>query len=525
MSFDPLETIPFRSRAEQLVEKQQREVENLSIEQMRTLAHELLIQQIALELQNDELRRATKELSRSQQQFLALFNLAPVGYLMLDETGIIQQANQTFCDQVALNQDQVAYRPFSDFIAPSDRSIFLDRFRSFYRHPSDKRLVLRLLNAAGFFYARLEGSLISTTWEQAKAHEVQHLLLTISDISEQVQAEEALRDINERFQLFANNIAEIFWMSDPSGQILYVSPAYDSVWGRPSAELFERPRAFLDHIHPADRNLVNGATIRAAKDRQPVELEFRILRADGRERWLWVRLFPTTTQGDQINRVVGVAADITTRKQAEEELRASLDENRLLLRELEGRVTKSLHLIAGILRLEAEQFSHPAANEALGMVNRRVQMLADLYNELYRNGNLHQVNLKTYFEHIISSLGASLGGGKRREIVLYCQKIEVEADLAAGLGLILNELVMNALKHAFNDEQPGRVQAELRREAAQLILTVQDNGRGLPADIDLATLPGVGLQLVQWLTRQLNGSFTITEHQPARFQVQIPLST
>ena len=149
---------------------------------------------------------------------------------------------------------------------------------------------------------------------------VQHALEQSHFRRERRQAESALRESEERFRQLAENIHDVFWLTDPSkNQMLYVSPAYETIWGRSCAELYASPRLWLDAIHPHDRARVQEA----AQTKQVTgdyDEEYRIVRPDGALRWIRDRAFPVHNAAGEVDRVAGVARDITERKEAESNL-------------------------------------------------------------------------------------------------------------------------------------------------------------------------------------------------------------
>jgi PAS domain S-box-containing protein len=144
------------------------------------------------------------------------------------------------------------------------------------------------------------------------------------------QTEMALRESEGRFRQLAENIREVFWMRTPEiNEILYVSPAYESIWGRARESLSTDPRSFMEAVHPEDRQRVVYAMENEQK--QGFELEYRIIKPDGRLRWVWDRGFPVKDESGRVYRIAGIAEDITERKQAEQELKKSEERYRDLV--------------------------------------------------------------------------------------------------------------------------------------------------------------------------------------------------
>ncbi|MBW4495805.1 MAG: PAS domain S-box protein [Oscillatoria princeps RMCB-10] len=142
------------------------------------------------------------------------------------------------------------------------------------------------------------------------------------DITQRKQTEIALRESEERFRQIAENIHQLFWMTDPEkSQMIYVSPAYETIWGQTLAELYARPTSFIDAIHPDDRQRIIAAF--AKQVRGEYDEEYRIVRPDGEMRWIRDRAFPIQNDRGAVYRVVGIAEDITHRVQAEMALRES----------------------------------------------------------------------------------------------------------------------------------------------------------------------------------------------------------
>jgi PAS domain S-box-containing protein len=162
------------------------------------------------------------------------------------------------------------------------------------------------------------------------------VVITFRDITERRQADQALRQSEERFRQLADHINDVFWIHELEGpKTTYVSPAYGTVWGRSCRSLQERPMSFLEAIHPEDQKLAIRAHQRLKNGEATAE-EYRVVHPDGTIRWVWDRGFPIRDQWGRVVRLAGIAEDITERKRAEQALRQSEQRFSLFMQHLPG---------------------------------------------------------------------------------------------------------------------------------------------------------------------------------------------
>ncbi|NJM13821.1 MAG: response regulator [Synechococcaceae cyanobacterium SM1_2_3] len=177
------------------------EMPDLSSDQASKLFHELQVHQIELEIQNEELRRIMAELEQSRNQFSLLFHQAPIGYLVLNDVGLIYEANETFCRMVSRNRDQLMGSPFSECMEGDDRGVFLARYRAFFKNPSEKSIEALVRRTQGpAFYAHMEGAIINTVLGRQQTHNAPLLLLAITDVTERKWAEEKRLQLERQMQ-------------------------------------------------------------------------------------------------------------------------------------------------------------------------------------------------------------------------------------------------------------------------------------------------------------------------------------
>jgi PAS domain S-box-containing protein len=215
------------------------------------------------------------------------------------------------------------------------------------------------------------------------------------------------------------------------------------------------------------------------------------------------------------------ALDITDRKRIEDQLRNSLKEQEILLREVHHRVKNNLQVIFSLIAWQSDYIKD---DESLGLLKEcqnRIQSMALVHEELYRAKNFASLDFAEYIKNLVNSLSQSymVHEGKI-SFAINAQNIALEIDQAIPCGMIINELVSNAIKHAFSDGRSGTISVEVMECGdQQILLAVEDNGVGLPSTLDHRSTDTLGLQLVCLLTEQLHGKINAVQDNGTRFEV------
>jgi Transcriptional regulators len=186
-----------------------------------------------------------------------------------------------------------------------------------------------------------------------------------------------------------------------------------------------------------------------------------------------------------------------------------------MLKELQHRVKNSMSLIAAIAGIEADGAALPETKEALASLQARIVAVGDLYEVLYDSGGMDEVDLADYLGRVVDTTAESLGGGAGR--VAFDRSLErcaMDLKRAVSLGLIVNELITDSLKHAFPEGRAGRIGVRLSREGSDLVLEVRDDGIGFPSGFEPELAEGFGLQMIYLLARQLDGSVVFEAGNP-----------
>ncbi len=229
---------------------------------------------------------------------------------------------------------------------------------------------------------------------------------------------------------------------------------------------------------------------------------------DGHEFPVEISLSPLVT--DQGRMVMSIIRDITERRRAEEIIQASLREKEALLKEIHHRVKNNLQVTSSLLRLQAAATDDAAVRATFEETEGRIRSMALVHEKLYQSSNLSRINLADY----IRSLGDLLFRSSAispEVVMLEVSGLEIflSIDTAVPCGLIVNELLSNALKHAFPNGRAGTIHVNLdERPGGWVALDVQDDGIGVPEGFDFNRTGTLGLQLVQGLVQQIDGTIT-----------------
>jgi len=216
----------------------------------------------------------------------------------------------------------------------------------------------------------------------------------------------------------------------------------------------------------------------------------------------------------------GVSVDISEQVRAERALAAALAAKEVLLKELHHRVKNNLQVISSLLTMQADELRDPAAHQALEESQKRVQSMALIHERLNREEDVDQLDFREYAETLTRELFYSYGANSDKALRFDLHPVWLGLRQAIPCGLILNELVTNALKYAFAKEGAGEILVTLTCDQNDLVkLTVADDGVGLPPGFDWRESPSLGLRIVGILSRQLDGAVEQTTGKGTTFSL------
>jgi PAS domain S-box-containing protein len=500
-----------------------------------------------------ERKRTEEELKQSEKQYRTLGDTIPYGVWLTDATGYCTYASPSFLEMVDMSMENVQKFGWLHLLPPDDVQPTVDhwlrciqtgenfeREHRFRTKDGNYRNVL----AIGRPIKNEEGKITEWVGFNLDITERKQIEDSLKNARDSLEAnvkertselEKAYKSLKESEQRLADaqkiahvgswdwNIAtnEEYW-SDELYRIFELDPHFEL-----------NHNTFLNFIHREDLEYVSHA-INEALNGKPYNIDYRIILPDGEERVIY-------SQGgvifDEKNTPIlmrGIVQDITERKKAEDVL-AKIEIVRK--QEIHHRIKNNLQVISSLLDLQSEMFrdkeeiKDSEVLEAFRNSQNRVISMALIHEELYKGGGFETLNFSSYIEELAKSLLQSYSIGNI-DISLKIDLVEnafFDMDNAIPLGIIVNELVSNSFKHAFPGRDKGEIQIKLQREEGEdcsstFVLSVSDNGVGIPENLDIENLESLGLQLVTSLVDQLDGELELKRNNGTEFTIRFTVT-
>ncbi len=446
-----------------------------------------------------ERKRAEEAIKESEEKFRMLAEKSP-NMIFINKKGRIVYANQK-CEEVMGYGREEFYSPDFDFftmIEPDSIGIIKASFQKHMKGADVVPYEYSLITKTGKrIDAIVTTKLISFGGESA-------ILGIITDITERKQAEDALRKSEEKYRHLVENTNEVLYATDENGIITYISPVAKTLSGYNPSEI--TGRNFAEFIFKEDLDRVQEQFKKNILG-TPEASECRIVTKSGDLKWIRSSGRPIFLN-DRFLGVQGVMSDITDQKRAEHEIKASLREKEAMMREIHHRVKNNLQIVSSLLRLQSRSIKSKTLKDTFEIAQNRIKSMALIHEVLYLSENLDKINFSDYIKRITNHLFSMFSrNAKKIRLELDVGEFYLDIDKAIPCGLIINELVSNAFKHAFPDGKSGKIQVRLANKLDRYTIVVKDNGVGFPDDVDMGNTETLGLQLLNDLVKQIDGSY------------------
>jgi PAS domain S-box-containing protein len=466
-------------------------------------------------------KRAEQDLNQSEERFRAIFESAPIGILSFKKDGDCTQANPAFFRILGI-PDRGTTKELNLFrlgiiTPPLAKDLGQGRAISLIHSvPWEDIIPAFMLGPKGKDPLHLDIH-IAPLLHQKKEHDGGYIALFI-DITEQVASKAALFEAQERYHALFENATDPTFITDMAGKVIEVNLVAEQTLRYSRDQIMQMNS---NELEDASFIVDRAAWLNNLKENGKAMYETMFLLGDG-------KIMPVEVSGRIIlyrdsPSILFTARDITDRKKYEKKLKASLKEKEVLLKEVHHRVKNNMQVISSLIHLQSGLIKDPEAVEQFSQCERRVRSMSLVHEALYQSKDLAFISAS----HYVRKLGSDILGYSHLagdiSVEYHTGDIDIDLNTAIPLGLILNELVTNSLKYAFAGKEKGTITITFEKTGEkELMLVVQDDGIGLPESFDIESQDTLGMQLVNVLSGQLDGTIRIDRAGGARFEIRFP---
>jgi PAS domain S-box-containing protein len=519
-----------RRQAEDLISQHSSDGKQPSTEEIKRLVHELEVHQVELEMQNEELMQAQLELEKVLDRYANLYDFAPVGYLTLNDKGIILEANLTAASMLRVERNKLVKKQFANFIFREDQDtyyFFKKRLsKSHIELAEEMRLIPSESQGGELLFALLEGLITPDEGGELICH------LSISNIGKQKVAQKGLVESEQRFRTMSDFTTDWEYWIGPENEFVYISPSCEMISGYGAEEFRADPGLMLKIVHPEDQKAWQTHVATFLHSNQPGSIDLRIVTPSGRVRWINHLCRPVYDKSGQwLGRRIS-NRDITERKSAEKEreklinqlrqarelqqllsrrlLEAHEVERQAFARELHDEVGQALTALKINLQTVQRGENCPDLSESIAMVEHTLQQVRAISLNLPPT-TLEDLGLAPALRWVLdhqsreagfsTSFTANLTTRLPPQIEIACFRVGQEA-------------LTNIMRHA----HAHQVKMELEQIGQELHLTIEDDGGGF--DVEAAyerARIGTSLGLISMRERVLlSGGHMEIESKPGQ---------
>ena len=455
-------------------------------------------------------KRMETRIQESEERFRLAFEDAATGMTLVDLDGRFMKVNRSLCEIVGYSSAELTTLTFPEITHPDDletdlvyvRRLLSEEIRTY-------QFQKRYLHKQGHsVWIQLNVSLVRDTKERP-----QYFIAQIQDISERKQMEIKMQESEQRFRLAFEDAVIGMTLFAVDGHFLKANRSLCDILGYTFAEL--NALTFHEITHPDDLE-IGTRYIRQllAKEIRSCQFQKRYIHKQGHSIWVLISISLVRDLKDRPQYFIAQIQDISDRKKAVIELIKSLQDKEVMLQEFHHRVKNNLQVICSLLNLQSRYLKEEKIIRAFKETQNRVKSMALVHQQLYQSDNLSEIVLSSYVKQLIGNLSRAYSITSEIEYRLEIGDFELDLDTAVPCGLIINEIVINAIKYAFTAKQRGEILIHARANSENnLALTIEDNGVGLKPDYDSQTSKSLGLRLVKSLTEQLQGKLDIISSQ------------
>ena len=462
-------------------------------------------------------KKSIEKEHKAENNFRSILANAPLAVSILDvHSDKFVFVNEKFVRMTGYSLEEInslSKKDFYELVYPGDRDLFYKAFKKWeaggfkdvLNH--EYRIINKhneLLWVDAYFYPEFDA--------KGKLTSVYQVFIDIS-----------VRIGNtERLQMLGNAIestTEMICITDMNNRFIFINKAFRDKYGYNEEEILGKEVEIIGSVKnlPEIHQIVFNDTKKGSWEGELINTkkngaEFPILLTTSQIKDKW----------DNVVGYIGVARDITELKNDYDNLRHSLKEKEILLKEVYHRVKNNMQVISSLLNIQSQSVTEPVAAELFKETQNRVRIMQLIHEKLYKSQDLSKIDFSHYIRDLTDQLRRAYPISKNIGLKIKSEGVFLGVDRAIPCGLIINELVSNAYKYAFKDSpKKGEIKIVLTSaEPGKYILIVEDNGAGIPAEININETESLGMMLITTLTEQLEGSLELDRSHGTKFTIR-----
>jgi len=447
----------------------------------------------------------------NEERYKAVFEQDFLGMAILDVFGKIQQANRMMSEILEYSLYELQSKNILELTHQDDveksAKLNMDLLNLVVKRSNHEK---RLVSSSGKIRYGNESLLVVLD----SKNNPDYFLLFFEDITEKKLANEkfieqsaklraifnsssqSMVTVNQKLEVtsYNQNFASVYERVTGNQPTIYqsIKPIFKEIFGE------EHARYFLDMHHDSLQGKRN-------------HFERKINLWNNHHVWIEVYLDPIIIPGRKTEEISYVIHDITEKKNIEEDIKHSLLEKEILLKEVHHRVKNNLQVISSILNLQSNYIRDNDTIEVMREIQNRIKSMALIHENLYQNQDISKLNVSEYIRMLVHNLAHTTTYHPHKVIFDFNleEAIMLDLDHSIPCGLIINEIVSNACKHAFSDVENPRIEILFRKEKELITLKISDNGKGFPEALNFRDTESLGMQLVMALTDQISGNINM----------------
>jgi len=462
-----------------------------------------------------EQKRAQEALRESEEKYRTIIENIEEGYYEVDLAGSFTFFNDSLCRISGFSHEELTGMNFRRMLDRERAENIFRTFNKVYRTGKPERSFIWEIPTKDGMLRSIETSISLITDPAGMPTGFRGV---VRDITERKQAEEALRDAEHEKRMILDSLVEHVIHTDSDMRIQWPNRAACDSASMSREELIGR---HCYEIWPKRTERCPDCPVFTAMNTgQPTEIEKTT--PDGRT-W-FIRGYPVRDADNKMTSGIEVTLDITDRKQADEQIKNSLREKEVMLKEIHHRVKNNMQIISSLLNLQSRYIRDGHDRELLRESQNRVRSMAMVHEKLYQSEDLAKIDFGGYISTLTRELFHSYPLDETNiKLDIKAKKIFLGVDTAIPCVLIINEIVTNAMKYAFPDKREGIIEIDLKKSEDEYIMVIGDNGIGIPDEIDLNSAETLGLQLVNMLATQLGGTIELDRTAGTKFTLRFPV--